>query len=46
MFKLAKHFVAIVVVVAAASAPVVAHAETPSLSFTHVVVTNTAQDDR
>ncbi len=46
MLKLAKHAVAIVVVLAAASAPVAAHAEVPSFSFTHVVVTYTTQDDR
>ena len=46
MFKLAKHAVAIVVVVAAASAPVAAHAETLSFNYTHVAVTHTVQDDR
>ena len=46
MLKLAKHAVAIIVVVAAASAPVAAHADLPSFSYTHVVVTNTVQDDR
>jgi hypothetical protein len=46
MLKLAKHAVAIVVVAAAAIAPVAARAEIPSFSYTHVVVTNTVQDDR
>lgn len=46
MLKLAKHAVAIVVVVAAASAPVAAHAESPSLNFTHVELTHAVQDDR
>ena len=40
MLKLAKHAVAIIVVVAAASAPVAAHAEVPSFSYTHLVVTH------
>jgi hypothetical protein len=46
MLKLAKHAVAIVVVLAAASAPVAARAEMPTFSYTHVVVTHTVQDDR
>ena len=46
MLKLAKRAIAIVVVVAAASAPVAAHAETLSLNYTHVVVTHAVQDDR
>jgi hypothetical protein len=46
MLKLAKHVVAIVVVAAAASAPVAAQAEAPSLNFTHVQVTHSVQDDR
>jgi hypothetical protein len=46
MLKLAKHAVAIVVVISAASAPVAAHAEAPSFNYTHVVVTHTVQDDR
>ena len=45
MLKLAKHAVAIVVVVAAASAPVAAQAETPSFSYTRVVLTNSIQND-
>jgi len=45
MLKLAKHAVA-VVVVAAASAPVAAHAETLSLNYTQVAVTHAVQDDR
>ena len=45
MLKLAKHAVAIIVVVAAASAPVAAHAEVPSFSYTQVVVTHTIQAD-
>ena len=45
MLKLAKHTVAIVVVFAAASAPVAAQAETPSFSYTHVVLTNSIQND-
>jgi type VI protein secretion system component Hcp len=45
MLKLAKHAVAIVVVVAAASAPVAAHAEVLSFNYTHVVVTHTVQND-
>jgi hypothetical protein len=45
MLKLAKHAVAIVVVVAAASAPVAAHAEILSFSYTHVAVTHTIQND-
>ena len=45
IFKLAKHAVAIVVVVAAASAPVAAHAEILSFSYTHVAVTHTIQND-
>jgi type VI protein secretion system component Hcp len=44
MLKLARHAVAVVVVVAAVSAPVAAQAETVSLNFTHVAVTYTAQD--
>ncbi len=46
MLKLAKHAIAIAVVVAAAAAPVAARAEMPTLSYTHVVVTHTVQDDR
>ncbi len=46
MLKLAKHAVAIVVVVAAASAPVAAHAESVSLNFTQVTLTHSVQDDR
>ena len=47
MLNLAKHAVAVAgVVAAAACAPVAAYAETPSFSYTHVVVTNTVQDDR
>jgi hypothetical protein len=46
MVKLAKHAVAIAVVIAAASAPVAAHAEIPSFSYTHLVVTHTVQDDK
>ncbi len=46
MLKLAKHAVAIVVVVAAASAPVAAHAESVSLNFTQVAFTHSVQDDR
>jgi hypothetical protein len=45
MLKLAKHAVAIVVVAAAASAPVAAHADLRSFSYTHVAVTNTIQND-
>lgn len=45
MLKLAKHAVAIVVVIAAASVPVAARAEIPSFSYTKVVVTHTIQDD-
>ncbi len=45
MLKLAKHAVAIVVVVLAAGAPVAAHAETPTFSYTHLSVTNTVQND-
>ena len=45
MLKLAKRAVAIVVVVAAVSAPVAAHAEIPSFSYTHVAVTHTIQND-
>jgi hypothetical protein len=44
MLNLAKHAVAIVVV-AAASAPVAAHAEVPSFSYTHLVVTHNVQAD-
>ena len=46
MLKLAKHAVAIIVVAAAASAPVAAHAETVSLNFTQLAVTHSVQDDR
>jgi hypothetical protein len=43
ILKLAKHAVAIAVVVAAAGAPVAARAEVPSFNFTHVSVTNSVQ---
>ena len=46
MLKIAKHAVAIVVVAAAAIAPVAARAEMPSFTYTHVVVTNSVQDDK
>ena len=46
MLKLAKRAVAIVVVAAAAIAPVAARAEMPTFSYTHVVMTNTVQDDQ
>ena len=46
MLKLAKHTIAVAVIVAAASAPVAAHAESLSLNFTHVAVTHSVQDDR
>jgi hypothetical protein len=46
MLKFAKRAVAMIVVVAAATAPVAAHAESPSLIFTHVEVSHTVQDDR
>jgi hypothetical protein len=46
MRKLAKHAVAILVVAAATSAPVAAHAESLSLNFTQVAVTHNVQDDR
>ena len=44
MLKLAKHAVAILVVAAAASAPVAAHAETPSFSFTQLEMTHSIQN--
>jgi hypothetical protein len=48
MLKLAKHACAIVIVAAAAAAaaagaPVAAHADTPSFSYTHLAVTCTPQ---
>jgi type VI protein secretion system component Hcp len=43
MLKLAKHAAVVVVLAAAASAPVAAQAETPSLNFTHVALTYTVQ---
>jgi hypothetical protein len=45
MLTLAKYAVAMVVV-AAATAPVAADAESPSLNFTHVEVSYTVQNDR
>jgi hypothetical protein len=47
MLKLAKHAGAIVIVAAAAAAagaPVAAHADTPSFSYTHLAVTYTTQE--
>jgi hypothetical protein len=46
MLKLAKHAIAIAVVVAAATAPVAARAEMPTFSYTQLAVTHTVQDDR
>jgi hypothetical protein len=45
MLKLAKHVVVVIVVAVATSAPVVAHAQTPSFNFTHMAVTYTAQSN-
>ena len=44
MLKLAKHAVAIVVVLAAATAPVAAQAEVPSFNYTHVVLAYSTQE--
>jgi hypothetical protein len=44
MLKLAKHAVALVVVTAAASAPVAAQAESISFNYTRAVVTNAVQN--
>jgi hypothetical protein len=45
MLKLVKHAVALAFVIAAAGAPVAAHADMVSLNFTHVVVTHSVQDE-
>jgi hypothetical protein len=45
MLKPAKRAVAVAVVIAAARAPVAAHADTLPLSHTHLAVTYTVQDD-